>query len=123
MPNFKIINNLSEITLNNKWVPSTKFNSKNRLVDAKGNVVSSDHRGRQYRIIEKKERTFYTPERIGRGFLGTLAVVFTLFLALFSKSLRNLFIKQKKTIRFGVLESSSCDLSQRIPSTNIKHLA
>lgn len=104
MPGFKIINNTSEIKLNNNWVSSTKFNSKDRLVDAKGNSVSSDYKGRQYRIIEKRERNFSTPERIGRGFLGTLAVVCTLFLALFSKTVRNLFTKPKENVRFAVLK-------------------
>ena len=54
MPGFKIINNSSEIILSNQWVPSTKFNSKDRLVDAKGKAVSSDYKGRQYRIMKKE---------------------------------------------------------------------
>jgi hypothetical protein len=49
MPCFKIINNVNEIKLNNNWVFSQKFNSKDRLVNAKGNAVSSDYKGRQYR--------------------------------------------------------------------------
>ncbi|CCB87115.1 putative uncharacterized protein [Parachlamydia acanthamoebae UV-7] len=98
MPCFKIIKDPSEITLDNKWIVSTKFESKDRLVD---------YKGRQYRIIEKRERTFSTPERIGRGSLGTLAVVCTLCLALFSKSVRNLFTKPKTNVRFGILEEQA----------------
>ena len=120
MPGFKIVNNSSEIILSNQWVPSTKFNSKDRLVDAKGKAVSSDYKGRQYRIIEKRERILSTPERIGRGFLGTLAVVCTLFLGLFSKSVRNLFIKPKENVRFGVLVPPSSNLpSQIAPSVSM----
>jgi hypothetical protein len=107
MPNFRIIKNLSEITLSNKWITSTKFNSKERLVDPNGKEVSSDYNGCRYRIIEKKERAFSTPERIGRGLLGTLAVVCTLFTGLFFKSVHNLFIKQKENIRFAILEPTS----------------
>ena len=106
MPAFKIINNPRDITLSHQWVPSTKFNSKDRIVDAEGKAVGSDYKGNQYRIIEKRERTFSIPDRIGRGFLGTLAVVCTLCLALFSKSVRNLFIKPKENIRFAILEST-----------------
>lgn len=89
MPIFKTINNTSEIRLNNKWVPAAKFNSKDRLVDKNGHKISSHYKGCPYQIIEKRERTFSSLERFGRGFLGTLAVVCTLFLALFSKSVRN----------------------------------
>lgn len=122
MPGFKIVNNSSEITFDNKWIPSTKFNSKDRLVDAKGDAVSSDYKGRQYRIIEKRERHFSTPERIGRGFLGTLAIVCTLFLGLFSKSVRNLFIKPKENVRFGVLVPSSSYVS-KIAKTSVEVIA
>lgn len=105
MSRFKIINNTSEIALNKKWAPATKFNSKNRLVDEKGHRLSSDYKGRQYRIIEKRERTFSGLERFGRGFLGTLAVVCTLGLGLSLKSVRNLFTRSKENIRFAVLAS------------------
>ena len=103
MPSVTFINNPAEITLSAQWIPSTKFNSKDRVVNAEGKAVGSEYKGRQYRIIEKRERTFSTPERIGRGFLGMLAVVCTLFFGLFSKSVRNLFIKPKENVRFGVL--------------------
>jgi hypothetical protein len=120
MPSFTVINNPSEITLSTQWIPSTKFNSKDRVVNAEGKAVGSDYKGRQYRIIEKRERIFSTPERIGRGFLGTLAVVCTLFLGLFSKSVRNLFIKSKQNVRFGVLVPPYSNLpSQLAPLISI----
>jgi len=117
MPSFTVINNSSEITLSAQWIPSTKFNSKERVVNAEGKAIGSDYKGRQYRIIEKRERIFSTPERIGRGFLGTIAVVCTLFLGLFSKSVRNLFIKPKENVRFGVLVSPSSNLPSQIASS------
>ncbi|KAF3362455.1 Uncharacterized protein PHSC3_000983 [Chlamydiales bacterium STE3] len=107
MPSFKIINNPSEIKLNNKWVSVTKFKSRDRLVDEKGNKASSDYKGRQYQLIEKRERIFSDLERFGRGFLGTLVTVCTLGLVLFSKSARNLFTKSKANIRFAVLEEQT----------------
>lgn len=107
MPDFKIIRNTSEIKLNNKWVPATKFDSKDRLVDEKGHKVSADYKGRQYRIIEKRECTFSSLERFGRGLLGTVAVICTLCFGLFSKSVRNLFAKSKVNIRFAVLEEET----------------
>lgn len=102
MPSFTVINSPSEIILSNQWVPSTKFNSKDRLTDAEGKAIGSDYKGRQYRIIEKRERIFSIPERMGRGFLGTLVVVCTVFLGLFSKSVRNFFIKPKENVHFGI---------------------
>jgi hypothetical protein len=133
MPSFTIITNPSEIALSTTWIPSTKFNSKDRVVNAEGKAVGADYKGRQYRIIEKRECIFSTSERIGRGFLGTLAVVCTLcigrgflgtlavvctlFLGLFSKSVRNLFIKPKENVRFGVLVSPSSNLPSPIASS------
>jgi hypothetical protein len=121
MPSFTIINNPSKIALSTTWIPSTKFNSKDRVVNAEGKAVGADYKGRQYRIIEKRERIFSTSERIGRGFLGTLAVVCTLFLGLISKSVRNLFIKPKKNVRFGVLVSPSSNLPSQLASISISH--
>ncbi|KIC77026.1 hypothetical protein DB41_DL00040 [Neochlamydia sp. TUME1] len=107
MPAFKVVNNIHEIALNHRWVPATKFNSKDRVVDEKGDKVSSDYKGRRYRIIEKRERTFSTFERMRRGLMGILEVVSTLCLALFSKSVRNLFTKSKENMRFAVLEEQT----------------
>src|SRR5690606_16726922 len=92
-----------EIPLSNKWEPAAKFNSKDRLVDEKGNKVSSDYQGRQYRIIEKRERTFSSFERFERGAVGILAVICTLFFALLSKWVRDLLTSSKESVRFAVL--------------------
>ena len=117
MPNFKIINISSEIILHNKWVPTTKFNSKSRLVDEKGHKVSSDYKGRQYQIIGKKARIFSRLNLFRRSFLGTLAVVSTLCLVLFSKSIRNLFTKSKENIHLGVCYHFSVPPNKKIKST------
>ncbi len=106
MPSFKIINNPNEINLSREWTPALKFNCKGRIVDEKGHKVSSDFKGRTYQILEKKQRNFTCAERFGRGLLGTAIVICTLFLALFSKSVRNLFTKPKENIRFGILTSA-----------------
>lgn len=111
MPNFKIIQNTSEIKLGKEWVPATKFKSKDKLVDVAG---------RQYRIIEKRERTFSGLERFGRGFLGAIAVICTLFLALLSKSIKNLLIKTKETKRYAILEPAIAPVAApTVPATPV----
>src|ERR1700733_266434 len=112
MPGIKPISNINEITLDDTWVPAGKFNSKDRFVDENGNKISSDYNGRQYRIIEKRERSFSTLERLRRGSLGLVAFVCTLGFGLFSKSVRNLFTKSQENIRFAVLASSTPFTSQ-----------
>lgn len=109
MPNFKIIEDLNEIhdwidsTKYKDWIDSAKFNSKDK-VDENGKVVGTDYEGHYYRVISKKERNFTDLERFSRGFLATLIVVCSVGLALFSKSVRNLFTKKKESIRFGILD-------------------
>lgn len=113
MSTYKIVNNVNEISLNRCWAVATKFNSRDRVID--GNQIGSDYQGRQYRIVEKRERSFSNWERIGRGFLGTLAAICTLALALFfSQFVRNLFTRSKETIRFVVLEEQTSIQSQFI---------
>lgn len=122
MNNFKIINDTNDIKLSKKWVDSTKFNRKNKLVDKNGKPITSSYNGRQYRLIAKKEKTFSILERIKRVFLGSLAVLFSLGIALTSKSIRNLFLKEKTKIRYGILvppsSSNSSDTSSHSSSTN-----
>ncbi len=100
MSGFEIVNNISEINLNNEWIDSINFKSRNKIVGDKGKKVSAGH---HYQLIAKKERSFSRLERLGRGFLGTLIVVCSLCCALFFKSLRNLFIKNHESIHFGVI--------------------
>ena len=93
MSKFQIVNSINEIDLSNRWVESTKFNNKDKVVK---------HDGRHYRLIAKMERSFTCAERIGRVFLGVLAVIFSLGSALFSKSIRNLMAENKVKLRFGI---------------------
>lgn len=95
MASFKIINDVSEIKLGQQWIAPSKFNSIGRLVH---------HKGRQYRIIEKRDYHFSHLKRLGRGILGTVAIICTLCVGLFAKSIRNLFTKSKESIRFAILE-------------------
>lgn len=98
MIKFKIVNNESEINLSRPWMDSRKFKSKDKIINLAG---------RQYKLIAKKERLFSRAERIGRGFLGTLAVCCSLGCALFSKNIRNLFSKEKEVLRFGIIYNPS----------------
>ncbi len=102
MPEFKIINHPNDIIPNTNWVESAKFKSKDQIVDAKGKVVTSTITGHQYRLISKKERNFSHIERLGRVFFGTLTVFCSLGGLLLFKSVRKLFTKKTKNLRFGI---------------------
>ncbi|CAM0117446.1 hypothetical protein [Rhabdochlamydiaceae symbiont of Dictyostelium giganteum] len=117
MASFKIINHVNDIHLDPRWTSSTKFNSKYRLVNEMGQKLTSCHvldKGKCYELIDKKERAFSPLERLGRGALGLSAVIYTLGLALLSKSIRNLFTKQKETLYFGTLYQSAQELEGTI---------
>lgn len=92
---YKIISGLNEIPQDPKWVKSAKFNSKGRVV--------LDPSGRTVRIISKLERKYNAKERATRCFLGVLAVIFSLGLALIPKSTRLLFTKQLLKKRFAII--------------------
>jgi len=101
MPNFRVFD--SETKLPDDWVESPKFESHNKIVEKEG---------RNYRIISKYERAYYTSERVGRGLLGTAAVVLSLGIALLFKPVRNLFTREIKKIRFGTsFEGSAADIA------------
>lgn len=121
MPKFEIISNIVDIPVEDQWVAATKFNSKDRLVDEQGHKISPDYQGRRYRIVEKRERTYSGLERFARGFLGVIIIICTLCLALFSKQIRNLFIKSKETLRFGLLESkpSNVKVEKQEPESGV----
>lgn len=114
MPSFIITKSLNNISLGPEWTTSTKFNSIYRIVTEQGKPISADYKGRQYIIVDKKERTFSTAEQIGRLFLGTLLVTCTLSLGLFVKPIRNLFTKTKQNIRFGIPLPSPSDIPTRL---------
>ena len=58
MPSFIAVNSSYETIRSNQWIPSTKFNSQGRIVDAEGKAVNSDYQGPRYQIIAKRERLF-----------------------------------------------------------------
>ncbi len=108
MPEFKIINNISEIKLNNNWIDSLNFKSKNRIVDDKGKPVSSDYAGHQYQLIAKKERSLSFLEQLNR-------VILAIDPSLNFKTIKKNFIKNHESIRFGVLINSSISCAQLVP--------
>lgn len=82
------------IQLSDNWIDATASSKQ-----------SVEENGRQYCLI-KKERPFPWHERLARIFLGIAALFFSLGGALFCKSIRNLFTKNKQTLRFQVLPKS-----------------
>lgn len=98
MPSFKKVYSSFDIRVSDDYFDATTFNSFDKI---------KTYKGREYKLISKKERDFSFMERAGRGFLGTVAVICSLGLALFSKSVRKLFVKDKKAIRFGVLQNKN----------------
>ena len=102
MPGFEIINNSSEIKLNNEWIDSLSFKNKGSIVNDQGKPVSLDYAGRQYQLIIKKERIFSFWERVNRAFLDILATVRSLDFTLSNKVVKKLFTKNHESIRFGI---------------------
>ena len=96
MPDFQIVDRLQDIRLTSDWVnPPADV-----IVDKMGTPVKPDFDGRKYRLIVREKN--YSPlRRLACGFLGTIAVICTLGIALFSDAVRNLFQK-KLTLRFGI---------------------
>jgi hypothetical protein len=83
---------MNKVVLGVQWSPSTKLNSEDK-------AAGFDHKGCQYRVIEKRDGFFSSLECSERGFLGVVvAVICTLFLELFAKPVQDLFIKPKENI-------------------------
>lgn len=125
MPSFEVVKNKSEIPERTGWTEATNFKNKDRVVDSQGNSVTADYSGRKYQLISKKEHLFTFKERAGRICLGTMAVICSMFFALASKSVRNLFVKHSQTIRYAVLLSPSTlpkpDTQKERPKTRVAH--
>jgi hypothetical protein len=88
--------------LGSDWIDSAKFDSENDIVDIDGCKVAANSSGYKYELIAKKERPFSILERIEKIALALLAIVFSLGLALLSKSICRLFAAKEK-ISFGIL--------------------
>jgi hypothetical protein len=102
MLGFSVVNSASEIKCTGTWEDAVKFNSKGKIINERGEYVSKTYAGPKYQLVSKKERQFSYSERLGRIFLGAVTVTCSLGLALFSKSVRKLFIRKKEHIRFGM---------------------
>lgn len=85
-------------------------------------IEKVSYKGHLYEFIEIRERMFSSRERIGRAFLGVLAVILTLFLALFSKSIRDLFTEKKKIIKDIVLINSK-EIEEKISREDFSDLS
>lgn len=106
MSSITFINEWSAIGKYNSWSSAEKFDSRNRIIGKDGKSVdpysSANNNAQPYfLLIEKKEYHFTTLERIGRGFLGVVAIICSLGAALLFKSVRNLLTQEKKKIRFA----------------------
>lgn len=116
MPNFVVVDDINSISLSSEWMDAQLFKSKNKLVNKNGDFVNENYQGHRYRLISKKERNFSSLEKFTRVFLGILIVITSLGIALFSKTIRHLFIRDKDIIRFGVeddLEIEKCQFNKQ----------
>lgn len=68
-------------------------------------VIGSD--GRQYQLLDKKERSFSSLERFKRGCMGVALVICSFGIALINKQVRNLFTKKAESIFTQVLVDQS----------------
>ena len=101
MPKIKIINSLSEIPSTPEWTKASKFKCEGRIVDENGKS-SCVSEGRSYKIISKRERSLSDGEKFVKRFLGSIAVISSLGLALMFKSIYRLF-NGKISIRYATL--------------------
>lgn len=114
MAPFKVVNNIYDVQISDKWQPSVKFSSKGEV---------RTYKGREYRLISKKEREFSSMERVGRAVLGALAVVGTLGLGYlskdFKKSINKLFYNEKKTVQYATLLKSTHELEKDLRGSSL----
>lgn len=94
MPRFEPITNRNEMNLSTDWVDSATFKSKNRLVL---------YEGKNYQLIEKKERPFSGCERFGRVLLGVILITSIVGYLIYGKVVMNLLYRKKEVLRFGLL--------------------
>lgn len=120
MVNFRIINNASEIKLDDSWKNSAKFKSENRIVDDwSANTTKED--SLKFRLISKYERNFPYLERLKRCALGTFLVIISFGFALFNKDIQHLFTKKKETIRFAILHTTTPQI-KKIDEIAVKNI-
>ena len=103
MGNFKIIESRSELlSTNSEWHDCALSKYAHQRFNEKGQSVSETYSGFTYEVIAKQMRKYSPGERYRRGLLGAAVVICTLALALLFKQVRNLFIKDHKSIKFAI---------------------
>lgn len=100
MPSITVINNITDVS---HLTDAVSCKSLGSLVDAKGSALKADHKGNQYRIVAKKERSTTFFEKM----LIALALLSSLGLALIHKSFRKLVGRQKVVNHYAIQEVSN----------------
>lgn len=106
MKNIRFIKDGSEIKLSKEWGESKEFSDYGLIINRKGDKLGKDEKGRRFRLIAKREKVYSGAERVGRTFLGLIAVISSLGFALFSRTVIELFTGSKKVVGFAVPISS-----------------
>lgn len=102
MVSIKVIKESSDAFLPSPWVDSADFKGRNQICSEEGTSVENNFSGRTYRQVAQKEYKFSCLERVARAFLGVVVLIVTLFIAIRSQGLRELFTANKKFILFVV---------------------
>ncbi len=114
MPSFKIVDHIYDIQVSNHWQDAAKFISK-------GTVKT--HKGREYRLIAKKERQLSRLKRICRGALGALAILGSLGLGYLNKKFRKiiakLLYKQVEAVKYATLLKTTNELVHELRGTTL----
>lgn len=118
MSSFKIVNSPSQIHLglDEEWDHSIEKFQKGSVptyLNDKGKKVTATYTGHKYELISIKERQLSGTEKFGRKFLFVLAMVFTLGIAYFSKSVYKLYKKETATLKIALYPKKSIKLSPK----------
>lgn len=123
MPLFTKVYSPSQIHLDEEWdhsIEKFKSGSEPTYVNDKGKIVSATSSGHKYELISIRERQLTGTERFGRKFLFVLAMVFTLGLAYFSKSVYKLYKKETETWKIALYPKTSPSLPLPFSSSSNK---
>lgn len=83
-------------SLGPEWVIKSNAKHLGEIVDKDGQLAT-DYTGREWRIVTKKVYCFTANEQGVRRFLAVLALIFSIGLAYFSKSIKDLLFKKKES--------------------------
>lgn len=126
MPAITVVNKRSDVPSN--WEDSSKFYSKEAVVDAQGKRIAPGFKGDRYRIISKKNYPFTPFERSVRGFIALafaiVLIVSYIFRNYLGFSLASLVIlpefrnflstafAKTQAVRFAVLDQTAAQYAQ-----------